>query len=218
MKLLTGLFLVACLWAQKDFLTADEADQIRLAQDPNIRLQTYLMFARQRIDLIEQTLKKEKPGRSGLVHDYLDEYTKIIEAIDTVADDALRRKLNIDEGIREVYKIEKDLLEKLNRIQESKPKDVSRYEFSLTQAIEVTTDSMVFAKEDLETRAADATRRDAEQRKEIEDLKKAVDPEAEAPQSSAAPVKEPPGTDPAKPARKPPTLRRKTDSPAPAKP
>jgi len=218
MKLLAGLFLALTLWGQKDFLTADEADQIRLAQDPNLRLQVYLAFARQRIDLVEQTLKKERAGRSSLVHDYLEEYTKIIEAIDTVADDALRRKLDIDQGIKEVYKVEKDLLGKLNRILESKPKDLARYEFILTQAIETTTDSMAFAKEDLETRAVEAERRAAEMKKEIEDLKKAVDPEAEAPASNVAPSREPPAADPAKPARKPPTLRRKSETPPPGKP
>ena len=76
--------------AQRDFLTADEVDQLREAQAPDDRLNMYALFARQRVDLLGQLFEKEKNGRSLLIHDTLDQYTKIIEAIDTVVDDCAR--------------------------------------------------------------------------------------------------------------------------------
>src|SRR5688572_24233903 len=123
---------------RRDFLTADEADQVRLSQDPNIRLKLYIVFARQRLDQVQQLVAASKPGRSGLIHELLDDYTKIIEAIDTVADDALKRKLPLDVGMAAVASAEKELVAALKKIEDSEPNDLQRYAFSLKNAIETT--------------------------------------------------------------------------------
>src|SRR5579871_5514880 len=111
MRFLVALLLAAGAFAQeRDFLSADEVDQIREAQEPNARLALYIKFARTRISMLDQMLSKEKPGRSALIHDTLEDYTHIIEAIDSVADDALQRKLPINEGMAAVVAAEKEML------------------------------------------------------------------------------------------------------------
>src|SRR3984885_11731072 len=163
------LLSAACGFAQeRDFLTADEVDQIREVQEPNARLKLYVLFARTRLALLQQFLSKEKPGRSALIHDPLEDYTHIIEAIDTVADDALVRKAQIDIGMKEVATAEAEMLTKLQKIEEGAPKDLARYEFALKNAIDTTSDSKELSEEDLHTRAGEGA---AQEKKEKQDRK-----------------------------------------------
>lgn len=191
----------------RDFLTADEVDQVRLAQEPNLRLKLYLGFAKERVALIEQLAAKEKAGRSALIHDTLDGYTKIIEAIDTVSDDALRRNLDITEGMDAVAGAEREFAARLRKVEESAPADLQRYAFVLTNAIEATEDSLEMAQEDMKERKAGVAKRRATEDKEREELMTPTDRTArQAAQKKKA-------EEEAKTKRKAPTLRRKGEVP-----
>mgnify|MGYP000039710371 CR=1 FL=1 len=165
--LFVGLSAVA---QDRDFLTPDEADRVREVQEPNERLKLYVHFARLRLDLLKQTLAKEKPGRSVFVHDTLEDYTKIIEAIDTVADDALKRKADLAIGIQTVADAETEMIEELKAILDKPPKDFQRYEFVLKQAIETTQDSLELSQVDLKDRTREVTDRDAKDKAKREEL------------------------------------------------
>jgi len=154
----------------RDFLTPDEVQQVREAQEPNERLTLYVRFARQRIDLVENYLAKDKPGRSIFIHNTLEDYSHIIEAIDTVSDDALRRHAEIDKGLIAVLNAEKDFLEKLNKIQDSNPKDMERYKFVLTEAIDATNDSRETNITDSKQRSGELAAADQKEKKEREAL------------------------------------------------
>ena len=163
-----GFITASLLFAQRDFLTADETDQVRLAQDPNERMRLYIHLAKQRLNLAQHALSKEKAGRSILVHDALEDYSQIIDAIDTVSDDALKRKVDIKEGMSTVGAGEKELLEQLEKIQESQPKDLARYDFALKQALETTRDSLELSQQDIGQRAAEVQAKEAKEKKELE--------------------------------------------------
>ncbi len=187
---------------ERDFLTADEADQIREAQDPNLRLQLYVKFARERLELVKQLLSQEKPGRSALIHDTLEDYAHIIEAIDTVADDALKRKIAITEGMKVVAEAEKKMLAELKALNEKRAADYPRYEFVFSQAIETTQDSADLSAEDLTTRSAEVEAREKKEKADLESMMSAKDAaEKKAEQKKEQEKK-----------RKAPTLRRKGEA------
>jgi len=187
MKFILLLFVASfCLAQDRDFLSPNEVAQIREAQDPNDRLKLYVHFAKMRMDLIEQYLAKEKPGRSIFIHDNLEDYSRIIEAIDSVADDALRHNRPIDQGMLLVLDAEKEFLDKLNKIQEADPKDLDRYKFVLTEAIDTTSDSHELSMEDSGKRTAELASQDNKEKKareammpakEVKDRKQAAQTE-----------------------------------------
>ena len=164
----------------RDFLTADEVEQIREAQEPNARLELYAHFARARIDLVKNLLSHDKPGRSAMVHDALDDYAKIIDAMDDVADQALARKGELSKGMRVVSNMERESLPQLRKIRDSRPKDLERYEFALTTAIETTSDSLDLADGDLAKRGEKEVAREEKEKKEAEVAKTPEKKKAEA--------------------------------------
>lgn len=206
--LLCCLLLAAPLAAQqRDFLTADEVDQIKEAQEPNARVALYAKFAKQRIDMVKSLLSKEKAGRSLLIHDALDDYAKIIDAIDDVTDASLAHKVDMQAGLKLVASTEREALPVLQKARDSHPKDMERYEFVLRTAIETTTDSLESAQGDLGKRTQDVEAREQREKKAIED---AMTPtEREGKQADDKKVAEKAAVEADKPpARKPPTLMR----------
>ena len=172
-----GVFLCLAIWASglmkaqdRDFLTPNEVDQVREAQDPNDRLLLYVHFARQRMDLIQQYLTKDRPGRSVFIHNTLEDYSQIIEAIDSVSDDALRHNRVLDKGMLAVVTAEKEFLDQLKKIEENAPKDLDRYKFTLEAAIDTTNDSRELSLEDSRKRGADLAAEDQKAKKQRESM------------------------------------------------
>jgi hypothetical protein len=173
MKAIVWCLLAAALQAaplaaqQRDFLTSDEVDQIREAQEPNARLTLYAKFAKERIAMVKSLVSKEKAGRSILIHDALEDYSRIIDAIDEVADQALAKKIDLEKGLGQVTRMEQDALPVLKRVQDTKPKDIERYEFVLKTAIDTTRDSLDLNESDTTKRAEDVEAREAREKRAV---------------------------------------------------
>jgi hypothetical protein len=200
--------------AQRDFLTSDEVEKVREAQLPNDRLKLYALLARQRLDQLQRLLEKDKKGRSVNARELLEDYSNIVDAIDTVSDDALKRGVDIAEGTAAVTGAEKAFLAQLQKIRDRAPADMGMYEIALKEAIASTTDSMDLAKEDTGSRATKLTAEDKKLKEEAEQTIAAED-------SKGKPVDEAKNgdskADDGKPKRKPPTLLRKGEQAPDAK-
>ncbi len=133
----------------KDFLTQHEVEVVREAQDPNDRIAAYMHFASLRLELVDQLLAKEQAGRGAKIHDNLEQYGRIIEAIDMVVDDALLRDLDVAETIATLVETEEAFFKRLETIEERAGDDLWRYEFVLEDALELTTDSLELSAADL---------------------------------------------------------------------
>ena len=195
----------ACMAQERDFLTPDEADQVREIQEPNKRLAIDVKFAQLRMELLKQSLASTKPGRSIFIHDTLEDLTRLIEAIDTVSDDAIRRKVDLDKGLALVIDAEKAILEELTKVSEAPPKDYARYKFTMEQAQETIQDSVELAGQDLKTRGAALAQRDKREKAERDEIGSETDAKA-AEKSAKKQAGNAPG---AAPTKKAPTLRRK---------
>lgn len=197
--------------AERDFLTEAEIDKVREAQAPSDRLKLYILFARQRIDQLQRLLSKDKKGRSAEARELLEDYGQIIDAIDTVTDDALKRGADAAEGTLAVVTAEKRFLGQLQQIKDRNLPDVDLYELALREAIAGTSDSIDQAAEDTTGRGAKLAEADKRQKKEAEDTLAAEDRKGKPPEAAKTgetTTADASTTDDSKPKRKPPTLLR----------
>ncbi|HEU5020954.1 MAG TPA: hypothetical protein VFT60_03660 [Bryobacteraceae bacterium] len=221
---LAVLLVAAPAFAEHDFLTTSEADQVREVQEPVARIKLYLTFARQRLDQLQSMLAKNRPGRSGEIRQLLEDYTAIVDAIGSVSDDALARKLDLTLAPPVIIEGEKKFLDQLNKVQGSAPSDLEMYSFELKDAIEATSDSIDTAGEDLGERGKEVNAKVESERKAVERVN-AEERKAgleSGTGGNAAIAAEKAADDAAKPRRKPPTLLRPgeklDDANAPPKP
>jgi hypothetical protein len=214
------LFVAALpVWAQanRDFLSENEIEKVREVQEPNERLKLYILFARQRMDQVTQQLAKDKKGRSLEIRTLLDDYEKIIEAIDRVSDDALKRKADITLGLGAVSEAEHKFVSQLEKIKDSSPRDLDMFSIELTEALATTKDSLDLAGESVVSRTDKVTAAADEEKKEVESITKM---EREATGEKVNPKTDPANVNaPAGGRRKPPTLMREGEKPDdPSKP
>jgi ABC-type transporter Mla subunit MlaD len=223
-RFLAILLIAFPAFAEHDFLTSSETDQVRDVQEPVARIKLYLTFAKQRLDQVQSTLAKNRAGRSGEIRQLLEDYTAIVDAIGSVSDDALARKLDLTLAPPVIIDGEKTFLGQLNKVQASAPSDLEMYNFELKDAIEATSDAIDTAGEDLGARGKEVNAKVESDRRAVEKVnaaerKAGLDRGAESKAEDAA---ENAADEATKPRRKPPTLLRPgetlDDGSAPPKP
>src|SRR3569833_2471074 len=223
-RFLAILLVAFPAFAEHDFLTSSETVFVRVVQEPVARIKLYLSFAKQRLDQIQSMLAKNRAGRSGEIRQLLEDYTAIVDAIGSVSDDALARKLDLSLAPPVIVEGEKTILGQLNKVQASAPSDLEMYNFELKDAIEATSDAIDTAGEDLGERGKEVNAKVESERKAVEQVnaterKAGLDPAADRKTEKTT---EKTTEETTKPRHKPPTQKRPgeklDDGSAPPKP
>ncbi len=139
---LLAFTLIAALYAapiaaQRDFLTRDEIDLVRDAQEPEKRIILYLEIAQLRLDSIRTAITASKPdGRR--VQRNLNDYIQVSEAILMTIEDAREDRVPIPESIEQMVLRVPEYLGYLESINSSSSPAWADYQFTLDEAILMT--------------------------------------------------------------------------------
>lgn len=147
--LLAALVIAAPARAQKkDYLTDAEADKIRDADTPSIRIKLFISFASQRVDKLkyefahpEDSLNRE-PRMDGLVNSY----TGCLDDAADLIDLGVEKQEDIREAVKQMHADAPGFLAYLKQL-DAQPGEAQNYKDNLDDAIESTTDALKSADE-----------------------------------------------------------------------
>jgi len=132
--------------AQKpDYLSDEEEEKIRDAQEPSQRIEVYLALAQTRLERIEEFRSKPMDPQydNGAYIDHLlDEYISITEDLKNWIQDQYDRRGDMRKGLHKVLEMGPKQLEDLRRIQQSPDAYAADYAKSLRDAKDNFTDAL----------------------------------------------------------------------------
>lgn len=121
-----------------DFLTPDEVDAVRDAQEPEKRIPLYLEIVDIRLGAIRGAIAAVRSGGGRTAQRKLEEYTLVLEALETTIHDARQRRSPFPKAM-ELLKAKlpeaRQFLESLDNENSPLYKD---YQFTLEEAVDVT--------------------------------------------------------------------------------
>jgi len=125
--------------AQKgDFLTGEEEDKLREAQDPSGRLEVYIDLVQVRLDRLDKYRKEPKNSAydvEAFLNKQLDEYLSLNEELRNWIDEQAERHGDMRRGLRKLLEIYAKQLEQLRGIRQAPGTYASAYASSLQDAM-----------------------------------------------------------------------------------
>ena len=136
---------VTALAQKPDYVSDEEEDKIREAQEPSERIELYLTLAQSRLDRIEGFRSKPMDPQydNGAYIDHLlDEYISLTDEMKNWIQDQYDRRGDMRRGLRKVLEIGPKQLHDLGRIQASPDAYAADYAKSLADAKDDLTDAL----------------------------------------------------------------------------
>jgi hypothetical protein len=134
------------LGAQKgDYLSDEEMDKVREAQEPSARIEVYLSFTQTRIERIDQyRIKPVDPDYDvgGYIDKQFDQYIRITDELKNWIQDQYDRHADMRGGLKKFLEIGPTQLEHLRQIQQSSDPYAAEYRKTLSDAIDDFNDAL----------------------------------------------------------------------------
>ena len=137
------LSLLSTVWAQRrhDPLNPLEADQLRdAAQEPEARLNLYVLFARARLTSLEQMRADPKvTDRAKQTHDRLQGFLDVYDELNDNLDTFVARKADLRKPLKVVIEADTEFQAKLRALKTSldaNQKEANQYDVLLTNVLE----------------------------------------------------------------------------------
>jgi hypothetical protein len=144
--LLLAVSLGVAAGAEKaDYLSDDEVDQLREAQEPSERIEKYLSFAQIRLARFDD-YRNRPPNADydipGYLDTQLDQYIHITDALKDWIEDHFDRRDDMRAGLKKFLEMGPHQLDQLRHIEQSSDPYAAAYRKSLGDAIDDFTDAL----------------------------------------------------------------------------
>ena len=140
--LFASMSLAPRAWAQKDYLSAVEADKIRDAENTNERIRLFLGFAEDRLKKFQYELQHPASNKHPeMLNALMNAYVGCVDDAADLVQLGIEKQENIRKGIDLMVSRSKEFLETLNKIS-AEGAEIDIYKDNLDDAIEGTRDAM----------------------------------------------------------------------------
>jgi hypothetical protein len=144
--MLLAVSVTAAWGAEKaDYLSDDEVDQLRDAQEPSARIEKYLSFAQVRLTRFDD-YRSRPPSPDYDIPSYLDtqldQYIRITDALKDCVEDHFDRRDDMRAGLKSFLETGPHQLDQLRHVEQSSDPFAAGYRKSLGDAIDDFTDAL----------------------------------------------------------------------------
>jgi hypothetical protein len=128
-----------------DYLSEEEQNKVREAQEPSARIEAYLSFAQTRIERIDQfRIKPVDPNYDvgSYIDKQFDQYIRITDELKNWIEDQFDRRADMRAGLKKFLETGPSQLEHLRQIQQSADPYSADYRKTLADAIDDFNDAL----------------------------------------------------------------------------
>lgn len=141
---LTIISVRASAQGEKDYLSPEEADKIRDAQDPSDRIKLYMSFAQDRLDKFEYEVNRpqHEAQYDDILNNLMNAYVGCVDDAADQIDVAQEKQTDVRDAVKLMKVKDSEFLAKLQKFDQATGPDFEAYRYTLEDAIEGTKEAI----------------------------------------------------------------------------